>query len=344
MTADVDLLVVGGGPVGLATGLLAARAGLSCAVMEQRRAPVDKACGEGLMPGGLAILASLGVDPAGRGFAGIRYLDALGGASAEARFHGGPGRGVRRTVLAEALAEAADAAGVKRVTGQVRNVRQHPDRVEAGGITGRYLAAADGLRSTVRRQYELELPPRARPRYGLRRHFAAVPWTDLVEVYWAAGAELYVTPVADRLVGVAVLTEHRGQPFDHWLAQAPALRERLVGAEPVTPVRGAGPLERNVARRVVGRVLLVGDAAGYVDALTGEGVAVGLASAQRLVASVAAGRPQDYEAGWREVSRRYRLLTRAMLIAAQRRPVRAAVVPAARVLPTVFDRLVNALA
>jgi len=253
MTADVDLLVVGGGPVGLATGLLAARAGLSCAVMEQRRAPVDKACGEGLMPGGLSILASLGVDPAGRGFAGIRYLDALGGASAEARFHGGPGRGVRRTVLAEALAAAADAAGVKRVTGQVRNVRQHPDRVEAGGITGRYLAAADGLRSTVRRQYELELPPRARPRYGLRRHFAAVPWTDLVEVYWAAGAELYVTPVADRLVGVAVLTEHRGRPFDHWLAQAPALRERLVGAEPVTPVRGAGPLERNVARRVVGR-------------------------------------------------------------------------------------------
>jgi flavin-dependent dehydrogenase len=344
VSADVDLLVVGGGPVGLGTALVAARSGLSCAVLEQRRDPVDKACGEGLMPSGLALLARLGVDPAGRDFTGIRYLDAVSGAAAEARFRLGPGRGVRRTVLHQALAAAADAAGVKRIQTRVDGVRQHADRVEAGGVTGTYLAAADGLRSTVRRQYGLERQPRARLRYGLRGHFAAAPWTDLVEVYWAAGAELYVTPVAERLVGVAVLTEHRGRSFDEWLAQAPRLRERLAGAAPVTRVRGAGPLERNVARRVVGRVLLVGDAAGYVDALTGEGIAVGLAAAHELVHCVAAGRPQDYEAAWVAASRRYRMLTRGLLLAAQRRPLRTGLVPAARALPPVFERVVNALA
>jgi flavin-dependent dehydrogenase len=344
VSADVDLLVVGGGPVGLATALMAAEAGLSCAVLERRRDPVDKACGEGLMPSGLARLARLGVDPAGRAFAGIRYLDAVTGAAAEARFRHGPGRGVRRTVLHAALAEAADAAGVKRIQTQVDGLRQYPDRVEAGGVTGTYLAAADGLRSAVRRQYGLDRPPKARLRYGLRRHFAAAPWTDLVEVYWAAGAELYVTPVDEQLVGVAVLTEHRGRSFDEWLAGAPLLRERLAGAPPVTRVLGAGPLERNVERRVAGRVLLVGDAAGYVDALTGEGIAVGLASAQELVRCVAAGRPSEYEPAWAAVSRRYRLLTRGLLLVAQRRRLRAGLVPAARALPPVFERVVNALA
>jgi flavin-dependent dehydrogenase len=313
-------------------------------VVEQRRSPVDKACGEGLMPGGLQILASLGVDPPGRAIGGIRYLDSPAGASAEARFRAGPGRGLRRTVLHAAMSTAADLAGVKRVTGRVDRITQYADRVEACGVTGAYLAAADGLHSTVRRQYGLELPARARRRYGLRQHYAVSPWTELVEVHWTAGAELYVTPVAEELVGVAVLTEHRGRSFDDWLAQVPLLADRLAGSEPVTATRGAGPLERNVSRRAVGRVLLVGDAAGYVDALTGEGIAVGLACARRLVSSVAAGRPQDYEAAWREASRRYRRLTRGLLMAGQHRPVRAALVPAARALPSVFERVVNALA
>ena len=344
MTAEVDLVVVGGGPVGLGTALLAARAGLSTTVIEQRADPVDKACGEGLMPGALGILAGLGVAPEGRDFWGIRYLDATGRRSAQARFRAGAGRGVRRTTLQQALTAAVDRAGIRRAVARVEDVRQYGDGLEVAGLRGRYLAAADGLHSTVSRQYALERPARARPRFGLRRHYAVAPWSDFVEVHWANGAEAYVTPVSDGLVGVAVLTDQRGRSFDDWLLEFPVLRDRLAGAQPASATRGAGPLERNLARRVVGRVLLVGDAAGYVDALTGEGIAVGLASAQQLVAAVRADRPQEYERRWRQVSRPYRILTRGVLFAAERRPLRAAVVPAAAAAPAMFGRLVDALA
>ncbi len=344
MTPDVDLLVVGGGPVGLGTALLGARAGLSVAVIEQRPDPVDKACGEGLMPGALQILAGIGVDPPGRRFAGISYHEANGRRSARAAFTAGAGRGVRRTALHAALADAADSAGVKRLIDRVDGIRQYPDRVEAAGVTGGYLAAADGLRSVVSRQFGLQRPARLRPRYGLRRHYVVRPWSDMVEVHWADGAEAYVTPVGPELVGVAVLTHRRGRSFDDWMSAFPALARRLDAAASASSTRGAGPLERNIARRVVGRVLLVGDAAGYVDALTGEGIAVGMAAAERLVSCVLADNPETYEAQWRQVSRRYRVMTRTLLFAALRQPLRSAVVPAAAAFPSVFGRAIDALA
>src|SRR5205823_3435093 len=102
---DADLLVVGGGPGGLATALNARQRGLSVIVAEPRESPIDKACGEGLMPGGLAQLASLGVDPAGMPFRGIAYVSVR--RRAEARFRYGPGWGVRRTTLHAALAARA---------------------------------------------------------------------------------------------------------------------------------------------------------------------------------------------------------------------------------------------
>src|ERR1700739_4550357 len=89
---DSDLLIVGGGPGGLATALHARRQGLSVIVAEPRENPIDKACGEGLMPGGLAELISLGVDPAGMPFHGIAYVSEH--RRGEARFLGGGGRGV----------------------------------------------------------------------------------------------------------------------------------------------------------------------------------------------------------------------------------------------------------
>src|ERR1700733_3640301 len=75
MTYDADLLIVGGGPAGLASAINARQQGLSVIVAEPRNDPIDKACGEGLMPGGLAELVSLGVDPAGMPLRGIAYLD-----------------------------------------------------------------------------------------------------------------------------------------------------------------------------------------------------------------------------------------------------------------------------
>jgi flavin-dependent dehydrogenase len=334
----IDVLVAGGGPAGLAAAIRCAQAGLSVAVAEPRPGPIDKACGEGLMPAAVARLAQLGVTPAGRPLRGIRYVDP--GHRAEALFRDGTGLGVRRTALHAALAGRAEQLGVDLRPVRVTSVEQYPGRVVAAGIEARYLVAADGLHSLVRRACALDPPAARRARYGLRRHFRTAPWADLVEVHWAPGAEAYVTPVAEDLVGVAVLSSARGD-FDSRLAAFPALRARLGGAEPAGPVRGAGPLRQDVRRRVCANVLLVGDAAGYLDALTGEGISVALAQAEVLAGCLAAGRPADYERAWRRVSRKSRLLTGGLLWSRHRPLLSARIVTAAEHLPALFTTIVN---
>jgi flavin-dependent dehydrogenase len=339
----IDLLVAGGGPVGLAVAIRGRRAGLEVTVVEPRSTPVDKACGEGLMPSAVRGLHDLGVEVDGHPFAGIGYVS--GHRRVEARFTDGPGLGVRRTTLHAALAARADDVGVVRMAGRVERVSQHADHVEAAGVPARWLVAADGLHSSVRRAIGMDRPTRGPVRYGLRRHFQIAPWTDLVEVHWSEHAEAYVTPVGAHLVGVALLcgTERHRRGYAETLADFPDLSARLRGAAPVTPVRGAGPLRQVARSQSQGRVLLVGDAAGYVDALTGEGLATGLATASAAVAAVLEGRPEAYDARWRAATRRYRWITLPLVAAASQPTARRAIVPAAVRLPWVFARLVNAL-
>lgn len=335
----IDLLVAGGGPVGMATALYAAQRGLSVAIAEPRKGPIDKACGEGLMPGAVSALGALGIDVSGRAFRGIRYTD--GRRTAEAAFSSGPGLGVRRLALYSSLLDAVERHSVHVLPVPVDRVETTADSVRAAGVTARYLAAADGLHSPVRRMCGLDLPAQGPRRFGLRRHYAVQPWTDLVEVHWGPDCEAYVTPVGEGLVGVAILTGRRGT-FEGHLRAFPRLRERLPDAA-ATTTRAAGPLRQRSRARTSGRVLLVGDAAGYVDALTGEGLAIGLASARALVDSVAADDPRSYEQGWLEATRRYRRITEALLWARNRPRLAGAIVPAASRLPRVVGSEVNAL-
>ena len=336
----IDLLVAGGGPAGLATALHGARAGLEVVVVERRGGAIDKACGEGLMPHTLRQLERLGVDPQGREFFGITYVDGERQVSAE--FRSGAGRGVRRIALHAALLDAVSAAGVKVVQGDVGEVTQDWASVRVAGLRARYLAAADGLHSPIRRSLGLERPSGGARRWGIRRHVQIAPWTDHVEVHWGPSAEAYVTPVADDCVGIAILTSRRGG-FDSHLAEFAALAERVRG-QPHGRDMAAGPLRQKVRSRVAVRVLLVGDAAGYVDALTGEGLGIAFGGAELLVGCVLADRPGEYDGQWRQMSRRYRLLTAAVLHASEYGPLRSRIVPAAAALPRAFAGIVNQLA
>ena len=338
---ETEVLVAGGGPVGLAAAIEARLAGFDVIVVEPRVGVIDKACGEGLMPGALPALARLGVSPRGFPLRGIDYRD--GRRSAQHRFVAGNALGVRRTTLHTALRDRAEELGVRTIAQRVEAVEQDATGVTVAGIRASWLLAADGLHSTVARVTGLHAgTPMARRRYGLRRHYAIEPWSELIEVHWTASGELYVTPTADGMVGVALLAR-QGVRFEEALAASPELSARLLGHEPVTELRGAGPLRQTTRARTRGRVLLVGDASGYVDALTGEGIRIGVAQARAAVGAVVAGDSASYERAWLDVTRDFRRLTGAIVRVATS-PARRFVVPVAHAAPGIFESAVERLA
>jgi flavin-dependent dehydrogenase len=315
--------------------------GLGTVVIEPREEAIDKACGEALMPGALPALARLGVDPQGFTLRGVSYRNVS--RAVDHLFPDGPGRGVRRTTLHAALAARARELGAEFATAKVESVEQDDSGVTAAGIRGRYLLGADGLHSTVRRLTGLERPVRAGGRrFGLRRHYFMEPESDLIEIYWTPAVEVYVTPVGDGIVGISMLGRP-GVDFARLVASVPDLARRVKGREPASSLRGAGPLRQRTIRRSSGRVLLVGDASGYVDAITGEGIRIGLAQAQAAIDCIAADAPHAYERAWSRKTRDSRLLT-AALVAAATSPLRGAIVPIADALPRVFGGTVDRLA
>ncbi len=337
------LLVVGAGPVGLAVAIAARLRGIACIVIDRREPPCDKACGEGLLPHGLKELAELGVKPPiAHPFVGIRYID--GERTAAASFPE-PALGVRRIVLSETLLRRAKEVGCDVRFGvsatELRDQRDHVVLTTSDGeIEGRLLVGADGLHSKVRELAGIEVRPGPFPRYGARRHYAIRPWSDHVDVHWHDTCEAYVTPVASNCVGVAIISHGKLVSFDEALERFPALTARLAHAEIVSPLRGAGPFHQRVESRHLGHVALVGDAAGYVDALTGEGLSIGFACARALVDVVARDQPLAvYEQHYRRLTRGYYRTTRLMLALARRPALRRQAIKVLSRTPRVFAAL-----
>jgi len=352
--------IIGAGPAGLCLAVSLAQRGVDCVVFERGELGGDKACGEGLMPKGLAVLERLGararLDPAFCSpFRGIRYVQEDGSA-AEAPVPGG-GLGVRRTALMAALLSRARELGVElRAKTAVRSHRLEAGQAVVGTDDGesafRLLVAADGLASPARKAAGLDVPVEGVARYGLRQHFRRAAWSDCVEIHFGPGAEGYVTPAGPDRIGVAFLFTRSPEErldFDALLARFPALAERLKGTAVDSEPRGAGPFLRRVKAPVRGRLALLGDAAGYVDAITGEGLSLAFQSAWTLAEAIPEALAGDHaeQVLWRwgrsreQAYRHYALWAHGLLEIARRPMLRRNVVRLLARAPRAFTWFVQ---
>ncbi len=368
--SNVDLAIVGAGPAGLAVAIFASPSGLRTVICERSAGPPDKACGEGLMPAGLRVLGALGArDLLGpedcSPIEGIRYIEE-DGTTLTGRLPAGGGLGIRRTALAAALAKTAAGDGVEirwgtTATGFAMEKGFVEVQTSAGKLRAGLLVVADGLHSPLRRiagldAPALDAPPKngttvPRERFGLRQHFQVPPWSRFVEVHLGVGVEAFVTPAGASRVGIAFLWEKGGvtgpTSIEALLRHFPALAERLSGAKSDSEPRGAGPFAHSVRSRIADRLVLVGDAAGYVDAITGEGLSMAFVCAEKLgslLPAVLAGGAtrqalEPYERAASSEFRHYALVCRSVLALARRPRLRSQIFALLRHTPGLFDRI-----
>jgi len=337
----VDVFVVGGGPAGLAAAIAARRQGFDVAVADSAVPPIDKACGEGIMPDGLAAAASLGIPlgpSLGCGFRGIRFCER--DLSVEASFPGGAGLGVRRTALHALLVECAANAGVRFAWGS------HVVGMDAGhvAVNGRLVRAgwiigADGGQSRVRHWAGLETSAQENVRFGFRRHYRLAPWSEYMELHWGEHSQLYITPVAAEELCVVLISRDAHFRLDQALPEFPQVARRLAAAPWGDSERGGASVTRRLQSVSSGHVALIGDASGSVDAITGDGLCLSFQQAAALARALAAGDLNLYERDHRRIGRRPAFMGRLMLFLDGRGRLRARTLRAFAQKPELFEEM-----
>ena len=360
------IIIVGGGMAGASLAIALGQAGQTVELFDAQTFPRDKPCGEGLMPSGVSALRRLGLADGGGGvvFHGVRYH--VGSRVAVGRFpasaeHGNCGRGQRRLVLDRCLFERAAATpgvtahpGVAVEGPLVENDRVTGVRLDGGEVRAPLVVAADGAHSRFRHRLGLNVPVPS-SRIGARRHYrlsgrSAPPWVD---IFLGPSHEFYVTPLPGGEVLVALLAEAGVvQPpietlFDRWRQEPHALRELLEDAEPISPLL-ATPLAATARQGVAPGVALLGDAAGFIDPITGGGMAQALVTSERLAQFIVAQGAEHADA-WlpafeRErngLLRDYRRLTQGVLALARRPALARTALSALSWTPALFSHLVG---
>jgi flavin-dependent dehydrogenase len=321
-----DVFVAGGGPAGLATAIAARRRGLSVVVADGTVPPIDKPCGESLMPDGVEALRQLGVAiPEGEAypFRGIRFVSE--GTRAEAAFPRGTAYGIRRTHLHRILLHHAAECGV-RMLWQAAVTGLHPEGALVAGelMRARWVVGADGTSSRVRGWAKLDprkvdAPQNENLRFAFRRHYRVAPWNGFMELHWGRHCQVYVTPVSREEVCVALISSNPKLRLriDDALGEFPELWAHLKDAELASSERGAITVTRRLRRVYRGSSVLVGDASGGVDAITGEGLCLAFRQAILLGDCLASGNLARYQKGHRALLRRPALMARMMLFMAR---------------------------
>jgi flavin-dependent dehydrogenase len=336
-----DVVVIGGGPAGLAAAIAARLKGFDVVVADGAHPPIDKACGEGLMPDSFGALHRLGIrmdTEQSFAFRGIRFLGE--GLSVAADFPNGCGIAMRRTHLHQALVDRARETGVVLAWGS-RAVALTADGValDDNNVRCRWVIGADGQNSRVRRWAGLDAAGNESFRFGFRRHYLAAPWTEFMEIYWGGGAQMYVTPVNQSEVCVALITRDSHLRMEEALLQFPELRGRLAGSAPSTGERGAVTASRSLRRVFRGRTILIGDASGSVDAITGEGMSLSFHQAIALSEALASGDLASYQAEHRRLARRPHLMGNLMLLLDRFPALRRRVIRSLAAKPEIFANM-----
>jgi menaquinone-9 beta-reductase len=337
----VDVFVVGGGPAGLAVAIAARQRGFNVTVADGAQPPIEKPCGEGLMPDGRAALEKLGiVVPAqdSHPFRGIRFVS--GDLSVDASFPAGHGIGVRRPVLHRVMVERAEAVGVNflwrtPVTGL------HPEGVGLGEkiARARWVVGADGGHSLLRQWAGLDRYRSNRMRFAFRRHYCIAPWSDCVELHWGQNCQIYLTPVAADEICVALISSDPHLRLDRALPSFSELASRLRRAAVTSPERGAISATRKLERVYRDRVVLVGDASGAVDAITGEGLCLSFRQAELLAECFVTGSLERYQREHRALARGPALMAELMLAFNGKMALRQRAMRAFSSDPRLFGRL-----
>jgi len=337
-----EVLVVGGGPAGLAAAIAVRLKGFEVTLADCAQPPIDKACGEGIMPDGVAALRQLGVliSPADSyPFRGIRFLGC--GASVAADFPNGCGFGIRRTTLHKILSERAAEAGVSILwNARVKCPASETISVNGRPIQYKWLIGADGQNSYLRRWAGLDDSRRQRDlRFGFRRHFRVKPWSDYVEVHWGERCQIVVSPVNREEVCVGLLSRSAQTRLDDEIPKFPYLANHLRGAAPTSSERGSLSANHSLRAVIRDRIALVGDASGSVDAITGEGICLAFQQAVCLAEALVQNNPAYYQAAHRCITKIPAIMAKLMLNMDKHASIRRRVLLGLASEPGIFGRL-----